>query len=94
MIIRTMINKTYVEILNQFGYLSSSILMRRYKITREGAREILKYIVSDFENVYPILNDLICIQGREMKLHTAAKDKSIDELKPAKRQKWKDVTKP
>lgn len=89
-----MINKSYIEILNEFGYLSSSLLMRRYKIVREEARQILKYIVADFENVYAILDDLICIEGREIKLQKAVKNKTIDELHPAKRQKWKDVTKP
>lgn len=76
-----MYHKEHIDLLNEFGMISTCVLMRRYKITCKEAMSILHAIVEDFENVYWSAQEIICIKGREPQ-------------KKAKKSKWLDVTKP
>ncbi len=53
--------------LEEFGRLSTSMLMRRLKCTREYALLIMQSIVDNSENVYFNKDDAIVISGRELK---------------------------
>ena len=41
----------YIDILNEFGVITSALLARKYKVTPRGARKILCKIVEVSENV-------------------------------------------
>lgn len=60
-----MYNEDHIELLNELGVLSSPLLMRRFKITFEEAREILHSIMVDYENTIRLSENKICIDGRE-----------------------------
>jgi hypothetical protein len=59
-----MYTTTHIKLLNHWGMLSSHFLMVKFKFNVEYARELMKTIVQDFENVFFINKDKICIQGR------------------------------
>lgn len=79
------IDKTNVTLLNEKGVLSSSLLMRIHKISKQDAREILKQILRNFDNVKSVNMDIICL-----------KEKDINNFFYRKKRlsKWKDVTRP
>jgi len=85
-------NKQHVEFLDEFGVLTSTMLMRKFKVTSLPTQEILKQLCNDFLNVYARTKDQICIEGREpiSWIHRIKKKK----MKPKKPPRWKDVTKP
>jgi DNA-binding cell septation regulator SpoVG len=83
-----MAKRPYMDALNQLGYLSTLILMRRFKITRETAQKILKKIAQDCSNVHFVVKGVIAIEGREPK-------GLLDPIGKRKRKnKFKDITKP
>jgi len=73
--------KEHIEHLNEFGMLSTAFLSRKYGYNGIISRNILNRIVQDFENVYFLKADHICIEGRQI-------------IKKNRKSKWKDVTKP
>lgn len=81
-----------VDVLNEHGVISSNFLMRRHKCGVGFARNILKMIVDQYENVKFRSGDQIYIEGREPQ-QWQLKPKRI-RIRPKKPSRWKDVTKP
>ena len=76
--------------LNELGVLSTSYLARKYKMNRGIARQVLKAIVKDFENVKFLNRDQIYIEDC---LPSFLKPKTPRKYKKSQ-QRYKDVTKP
>lgn len=68
----------YINILNIEGCLSSSFLIKTFKLTLESSREVIKNILHDYENISVINADQIYIEGR----------KPIIKI-PRRKSKWK-----
>jgi|SRR5208337_48303 len=100
-----MYGKTHINILNDFGMLSSALLMRKFKYSNAYARKMLNSIAKDYANVYFLNENQICIFGREKLTYKKKKNPKIGEIKVTlpfqprvlkfpKRRQWIDVTKP
>lgn len=81
-----MYTKDHIMYLNELQMMSIGNLMRKYKMKAEYAKEILKTIVEDYENVFfsNSLETVIYIQNSKIKVKKTAKVY----------RGWKDVTKP
>jgi len=57
--------KEYITLLKKMRCMSAAFLMRRYKLTQQGAINILKDIVDNFENVKFCNDYSICIENAD-----------------------------
>jgi hypothetical protein len=60
-----MYTQAHLDCLNEHGILSTSFLVRKFKIGPKQAEEILRSLVENFENVNFTSLDQIYISGRE-----------------------------
>jgi len=84
----------YIDYLNYYGALSTSFLIRKFKMSARSARKILISIIQEFENVLRANENQIFIIGRAP--HSMQQEENIKRLprKPRTTSRWKDVTKP
>ena len=81
-----MILKSHIKLLNEWGGLSSSLIMRRFKIGRDEARILLKQILYEYRNVKATSDDNIFIEEPPITKESKQRKKRASI--------WKDVTKP
>lgn len=95
-----MYTEEHINLLNQFGILSTSLLARKFKWNHLYAKNILLQIARDYENVYFRNEEQIYIEGREPFFWKSKNDlkkmryQTKKTIRPKKLSKWKDVTKP
>lgn len=86
----------HIDILNEFGALTTALLARKYGISFTSARKILMTIADDHSNLLFCPPDYLCIEGRDIRKDTEPyKPKS--KRKKAHKKKispWKNVTRP
>lgn len=86
-----------INLLNEFGILSATLLMRKFKITYLEAVDILKEIVSTHTNIFMRSACLIYIDGITMPAHwpevkqQLAVEKKIKEAEEMIRRKEKEM---
>lgn len=83
-----------VEFLNEVGLVSTSFLLRKYKVNVDHAREILHFLVEAYENVKFSTPDQVYIEGREILAFQPRLQKKRVRFRPKKPSRWKDVSKP
>ena len=79
-----------IDILNKYGMLSITLIMRISKCDHENAKNILSFIVEDYENVHWVTENHICIEGRESANFLRKENKP----RTPRKSKWKDVMRP
>lgn len=81
----------HIALLNEMGVLTTALMARRFKMEILKAREALKQIAEDHDNVIYMPYDKIWIDGRNNSRPPPNRRKPKYIKKPSK---WKDVTKP
>lgn len=83
-----------IDYLNHYGTLHVDLLRMKYKVTTESAKEMLKEILDDYENVLARSAYQIYIEGRELQHWKPKLKPKQKKVYIKKRPQWKDVTKP
>lgn len=91
-----MYTQDHIDILNEFGNLTTALLARKWGMSFQLARKVLKSIADDYSNVKIGSIDHIYIEGRDI-LKPSEFYHPKSERKKARIRKisrWKDITKP